>query len=728
MSLCARRTWAAALLTWALLASPAAALPRFEQVRAAHPGSETRVLDRHGETLQRERTRTDRRQGEWVALEGISPALQLALLVSEDRRFYEHAGVDWSAVAAAAWGNLWHTRTRGASTLTMQLAGLLDDGLRAGPDGRTWTQKAAQALSAQRLETQWRKDQILEAYLNLVPWRGEIVGIDALARSLFAKAPHGLNADEAALAAALVRAPNAAVPRVAERACEVRRAMALAAREPTPDCLGVRLLGEHALRQRRWPAGEGVAPHAARRALAEWRASHPGATPPPTLPTTLWAPLQRHAVETLQRQLRELRRQRVEDGALVVLDNARGEILAWVGSSGALSRAAEVDAVLARRQPGSTLKPLLYAQALAERRLSAASLIEDAPTHIPTPAGLYIPQNYDRRFRGWVSVRSALASSLNVPAVRTLAMVSPEAFAHTLRDLGLPLREGGDHHGLGLALGSAEVTLLSLANAYRTLANQGLHGDLAPLVLTDPAVRPPAATRQALPAGAAFIVGDILSDPNARAATFGTDSLLATRFWTAVKTGTSKDMRDNWALGWSDRYTVAVWVGNAGGTPMGQVSGTAGAAPIWAELMRWLHQDRPGRPPSVPPGVVAQEVRFGDGLEPARREWFVAGTEQAEFVRAGPVRGHAAARILHPVQGTRLALDPDIPPRHQRLTLRAESAEVRWRLNGKPLGQGAELSWRPWPGHHRLELTDARGQVLDSVRFEVRGAGLKTER
>jgi penicillin-binding protein 1C len=150
----------------------------------------------------------------------------------------------------------------------------------------------------------------------------------------------------------------------------------------------------------------------------------------------------------------------VEDGAVVVLDNASGEVLAWVGSSGELSRAAEVDGVLAPRQPGSTLKPFLYAQAHCRARLTAASLLDDAPTQIPTAGGLYIPQNYDRQFKGWVSVRTALGASLNVPAVRTLVMVSPDAFAQPIGAVGLPLRESGDYYGYSLALGSAEVPLL----------------------------------------------------------------------------------------------------------------------------------------------------------------------------------------------------------------------------------------------------------------------------
>ena len=201
---------ATTLLALACLAPAGAGAQTFDAIRAEFRPSETVVLDRHGEVLQRLRTDASVRRGEWVPLARISPALRQALVLSEDQRFYEHAGVDWRAVSAAAWANLWNTRTRGASTLTMQLAGLLDDDLRLGTGGRTLRQKVGQAVMATQLERSWRKDQILEAYLNLVPFRGELVGIDALARTLFAKAPHGLQDQEAAIAAALVRAPGPA--------------------------------------------------------------------------------------------------------------------------------------------------------------------------------------------------------------------------------------------------------------------------------------------------------------------------------------------------------------------------------------------------------------------------------------------------------------------------------------------------------------------------------------
>ena len=690
----------------------------FDAVKASYRSSDTLVLDRHGELLQRLRTDATVRRGPWVGLTDVSPALRTALVLSEDKRFYEHSGVDWQAVSAAAWGNLWNRKTRGASTITMQLAGLLDTDLKPSAGGRSVVQKIGQTVSAQQLEGHWRKDQILEAYLNLVPFRGELVGISALSQTLFGKAAHGLDAREAAVAVALVRAPNARLAQLTQRACGVLQAV-----EAGADCAGLDLFTTAALQRKAFDSSEGIAPHLARLVAKDQTIS--------TVTTSLRAPLQRFAVQTLQQQLRELQGRHVEDGAIVVLDNASGEVLAWVGSSGTLSAAAEVDGVTALRQPGSTLKPFLYAEAIAERRITAASLLEDASTHIPTAGGLYIPQNYDHQFKGWISARTALAASLNVPAVRTLVMVSPDAFHDQLVALGLPLKESGGYYGYSLALGSAEVSLLNLANAYRALANGGR---ASPTTFT---LNPKPQFRPALDPRAAYIVGDILSDPLARARTFGSDSILGTRFWTAVKTGTSKDMRDNWAMGYSQAYTVGVWVGNASGAPMWDVSGTTGAAPIWAAVMRYLHRSQPSRAPSAPPGVVQQAVAFG-GTEAARSEWFVQGTQQNQFamvsvassaggISAGGLKSlkDRPARITSPATGTIFALDPDIPPNRQRVDFQAEGAGLRWWIDGKAFAQGPSAQWLPWPGRHTVQIRNAQGAVLDSVRLEVRGAGVR---
>lgn len=752
----------ACLMAWPLLcglawSGQAHALPSFEQVKATYRSSDTVLLDRHGQPLQTLRTDKQALRGPWTTLPQVSPAFRQALLVSEDKRFYQHAGVDWRAVGAAAWGNVWNTRTRGASTVTMQLVGLLDDDLampasKAGvPTSRSLVTKVGQASSAWRLERQWRKDQILEAYLNLVAFRGEVVGISALSQRLFRKYPSGLNAEESAIAAVLVRGPNAPAARVAERACALLREQG---RQPHCPWLSVytqQVLAS--LGRPRTPMSEQLAPHVARQL-----ARRPGKAPAPSaITTTLDARLQRLARDTLRQHLAELRHSNVQDGALIALDNATGEVLAWVGSSGGdLSQAGEVDGVLALRQAGSTLKPFLYAMAIEQRWLTAASVLDDSPVGLNTGAGLYIPQNYDRSFKGPVTLRTALAASLNVPAVRTLVMVSPEAFGQRLRALGLPLTHSGDHYGYSLALGSAEVTLASLTNAYRALANGGQHSAWrvqrapppSPQAMPVPSrtaaqhnhharplrasaaqglVAPPAPMSEQ----AAYIVADVLADREARVPTFGLSNALATRYWSAVKTGTSKDMRDNWCVGFSKRYTVGVWVGNANGEPMWHVSGTTGAAPIWRTVMDELHRRTPDAQahvsPPPPPGVVQQHVRFEQHLEPERDEWFVQGTEQAEM-RLASAAGAARTLIQSPGDRTLFALDPDIPLRAQQLPFKLVAGVPRrwhWRLNGKRLGPAVNRIWPMWPGKHVLELVDERQQVKETVRFEVRGAQVK---
>jgi penicillin-binding protein 1C len=773
---------AVALFLIAACATSTWAIGSFDEEKRSFTSSESLLLDRHGEVLHRLRTDSSVRRGQWVALADMSPALRTAMVLSEDKRFYEHSGVDWRAVSAAAWGNALNQRTRGASTLSMQLAGLIEDGPRKGSERRNVLTKASQAVSATWLEQRWRKDQILEAYLNLVPFRGEMQGIDALSRTLFGKAAHGLDEREAAITAALVRAPNAAPRVVVQRACGVLRAMQSTEAQ---HCDAVEAYAEAVLPRKAFASSDGIAPHVAHQlisatALASTTGSTVGknAVQPPTKPpasirSTLDAKLQRFATQSLAQHLQELKGRNVEDGAVVVIDNASGELLAYVGSSGELGSAQEVDAAAALRQAGSTLKPFLYAQAIAEKRLTAASLVEDSSAHIPTASGLYIPQNYDRSFKGWVSVRTALGASLNVPAVRTLVMVSPDAFARQLRALGLPLKNEGDYYGYSLALGSADVSLLSLANAYRALANGGRCS------ATSLVMQPKPAFNDCINPQASFIVSDILRDPMARARTFGTDSVLSTRINAAVKTGTSKDMRDNWAIGYSSRYTVGVWVGNAGGDSMWDVSGTSGAAPVWAAVMQYLHprgdhaapsgavQARPlqsgvlqsgSLPPTVaaatsapPAGIVRLPTRFAQAQEAAREEWFIAGTEQpvvsqdTPYLGAAPaifnwsggqkgiknqVENTSAAKIQQPALGTIIALDPDIPPQRQRLqlqaNLQANTQAVRWLLDGKPLAQGAQAQWMPWPGKHVITLVDAQGKALDEVRIEVRGAALKT--
>jgi penicillin-binding protein 1C len=690
-----------ACLAWLLLLMAAplwAAVPTPQEVKAAWRPSDATLLDRHGETLAAVRVDMAGRRLAWVALDDISPTLGRAVLQAEDQRFMEHGGIDFQAIGRAAWDNLFgQQRTRGASTITMQLAGLLDPKLAPRSAGRTWARKWDQALAARELEAGWNKRQILEAYLNLASYRGELQGIGAAARGLFGKAPSGLDAGEAAILASLLRAPTAPPRTVAKRACALARE--LAART---DCAAIEWEVDAAFARTAPPAS---APVSAATGITPQLVRRLGGVPGSVVRSTLDAGLQRFTVAALRRHLAELAERNVGDGAVIVIDNASGDVLAYVANGGA----GEVDGVTALRQAGSTLKPFLYELALERGQLTAASLLDDTPIDIPTVGGLYVPQNYDHQYREAASVRTSLAGSLNVPAVRTLMLAGLERFHERLRLLGITsLTEAPEFYGWSLALGSGDVSLLELAHAYRTLANGGMQDG----------------KRRVLDARASFIVADILSDRAARSTTFGLSNELATGFWSAVKTGTSKDMRDNWCVGFSDRYTVGVWVGNFDGRSMWDVSGVSGAAPVWRDVMDYLHRDRPSRAPAAPPGVVRQTVRFVPALEPERGEWFVRGTEVALVEMLPPAR--RAPRIVYPAADSVIALDPDIPAPLQRVSLRAYGgAGLRWELDGAnagPADQGA--TWTPLPGGHELKLVGEDGRAVAAARFEVRGAAV----
>ncbi len=670
-----------------LIVTTPPALPGYGAVRAGWQSSEARLLARDGRLLDLRRADSRVRKLDWVPLALVAAPLVRAAVASEDRRFWTHGGVDWRAAAGAVRDRFTARRPRGASTITMQLAGLLDPALgRAG--ARSPLQKLRQARAAWVIERRWTKPQILEAWLNLLPWRGDLVGIDAAARTLAGRAPAALTTAESRVLASLIPAPAAAPARVAARACA--RAQA--------DCAVLRTTADALLGARTAAPDPALAPQLAEQLLASGRR---------VVRTTIDADLQAFVIQVLARRLAALSARNVRDGAAVVVDTASGEILAYVGSGGAQSRSAAVDGAAAPRQAGSTLKPFLYGLALERRLLTAASILDDAPVDLDTASGLYIPQNYDREFRGPVSLRSALGNSLNVPAVRTLLLVGVDAFRDRLFDAGYRgISRDGDYYGFSLALGSAEVTLVEQAAAFRALARGGLWSPLR--LEPGPAV----ADRRVMSAPATAIVADILSDPAARTATFGSDNGLTLPFAAAVKTGTSKALRDNWCIGFTDRFTVAVWVGNFEGDSMAAgVSGVVGAAPVWRAVMLHLHRDAPAIVRRVP-GIVATRVAFVPAVEPPRTELFLPGTELATVrVAAAEQR----PRIVAPADGTVIALDPDIPRDRQRIAIIVTGTGAV-AIDGRAL---PGRLWSPIPGVHRLTLRDG-GREIDHVRLTVR--------
>jgi penicillin-binding protein 1C len=683
--------------------------PTFAEVKRDYAASDALLLDRNGAVLQALRMDKKVLRLPWVALDDLSLAMRDTLVLAEDKSFYEHGGVDWKAVVAAAWGSVIRpgSKNRGASTLTMQLAGLLDPALKPAKDGsRTLTQKWDQMGAAGELEKTWTKQQILEAYFNLVPFRGELIGINAASQRLFGKHPSGLDRNEALLLAALLRGPNASGDKVSQRACVLGRSIA-----EDVDCKVLHDLAIASFESSYQVPQQDLAPHMASRLLAK---------PGEQVYSTLSKNLQQFTLDSVQQHLLALKDRNVEDAAVVVLDNATGDVLAYVGSSGKLSNATAVDGVVALRQAGSTLKPFLYELALEKKLLTAASILDDSPLNLTTPSGLYIPQNYDRDFKGPVSLRVALASSLNIPAVRTLALIGLEPFHNHLHAAGLEsLTESAQFYGYSLALGSAEVRLIALSNAYRVLANGGVWKPVR--FRMDEAQ---GKGRRVMDARASFIVADILADKNARALTFGLDNPLTASTWAAVKTGTSKDMRDNWCIGFTDRYTVGVWVGNYSGASMWDISGVTAAAPIWRDLVHYLHRDKPSRQQAAPAGLLEREVKMDSAVESAHKEWFISGTEPGDLNIHSNFSNARTPRIAYPGKGTLIALDPDIPSGRQWVEFSAsvQAKGLRWELDGEVLKiEDGQTLWQPVFGKHQLILQDANGQELDRVQFEVRG-------
>ncbi len=674
-------------------------MPSYRAVKQGWKSSESWLYDRNGDLLDSIRVDFHQRRFAWVPLSAIAPVVPKTIVAAEDRRFFEHGGVDWLALAGAFRARVEGSGSRGASTISMQVAGFLAPQI-ATPGERTWLDKLRQMRAAKAIEQSWSKDQIIETYLNLAGFRGEAQGIGAASQSLFGKLPTALTAQDALLIAALLPAPNATPDDILHRACRLAKQR---------DCAGLRSGVSHMVNiSERLALDPNLAPHLAVKLLtkADMRVA-----------TTLDRSVQIMAVSSLRRQLLGLGRDRVRDGAVIVVENATGDILAYVGGVGGESTAAAVNGANAYRQAGSTLKPFLYAQAMEKGYLTPASILDDSPVQLDTASGLYVPQNYDKGFKGPVSARTALASSLNVPAVRTLLLIGPDAFRDRLWDSGYRgLTEDGQYYGFSLALGSAEVTLQEQASAYRSLA---LGGRWSPLrtVLRDPVIP----LRPVVTPEASWLIGNILSDPAARATTFGLDSALRLPFWAAVKTGTSKAMRDNWCVGYSDRYTVAVWVGNLEGDSMKAISGTSGAAPVWRDIMLALHAGRPSQPPRLPAAIEQRRVQFEDNLEQPRIEYFLKGTGQG-VQRLAPLEA-LRPTISNPVNGSVFALDPDIPLNRQRIgvAVLGEIAGYRLSLDQQDLGPAAShpqiLANR---GVHRIILRDPNGRAVDRVQFTIR--------
>ncbi|MCA9514158.1 MAG: penicillin-binding protein 1C [Myxococcales bacterium] len=715
------------------------AVPFPREALAPGATASTVVVDRGGRLLREVLSDAEGR-GRWVPLADIAPDLVLATVQAEDKRFWDHAGVDGVAIARSLGVNAAAGRAvTGASTITQQTVKLT---LMADAP-RSLGTKVMEAVWALRLELACSKEEILEQYLNRVPYGNQLQGAEAAALMYFGKPAAHLSLAEAAFLAGIPRSPTTLNPyrRLADVVARQREILdTMRERGAITEERWARAVAEPLqLLPRR---GELRAPHFG--AMVE-RAVMARAERPRTVATTLDLAVQDDVAAVLARKDGDAAERGGFQAAAVVLDTRTAEVRAWVGSRDFQDAAAlgQNDGVLALRQPGSTLKPFVYGTYL-DLGGSVADVLADVPTEVPTEDGVYRPQNYDRRFHGPVTMRTALGSSLNVPAVVTAEKVGVERVLATLHRAGFDsLTESPDHYGPGLALGNGEVRLIELAGAYAALGRGG-EWRAPRWERGDPEGAPE--TRRVVSPETAWRLLDMLSDDEARALGFGHDGPLALPYRVAAKTGTSSDFRDNWAVAVTPDYTVAVWVGNFDGRPMNHVSGSVGAAPTVRQILQTLYP-RAARPGDVrwfepPPGLESVTLCRLTGavagpLCPGRgREWLTLeeraeldgigdgwresaldrqngllagpGCAKAEVERRRTVtlpaiyadwareagvpttpteasprcpevesRAAAPARLLYPLPRDRYFIDPTRPRERQVLTLRAASADGR---------------------------------------------------
>jgi penicillin-binding protein 1C len=701
------------------------------------PPLSVELLDRNGVSLRELCTQQAQfsRAGSPAA---IPQVLLDATLAAEDKRFLAHRGCDWRAVARAAWDCLRCRRiVSGASTVTQQLIKL------AQPRPRTLLTKCIEALQAMRLEQVWTKERILHEYLNRIDYGSFNRGAAAAADFYFGKAPSDLSTAEAAFLAGLPQAPSRFNPVLHLERARQRQHWVLGRMLANGALL--RADYERALAEpvRLWKTRRSFqAPHFVDLLLQSEPAAL-GSEESSALEATLDLELNHFVEGSLRQNLTRLRGQHVQNGAVVVLENRTGNVLALVGSGDYFNpRDGQVNGAWAPRSSGSTLKPFVYLLGF-QGGMNPASIIADVPAEFPTPTGVFQPVNYNHRCFGPMRCRLALANSLNISAVRVLASIGgPEILQKALQNSGLAtLTRSPESYGLGLAIGNAEVRLLELANAYACLARLGTH---KPFRLLQGGFRNAAPAKSLFDPAACYLIADILSDPAARALCFGVNSCLEFDFPVACKTGTSSDFRDNWAFGYTPEFTVGVWVGNFDGSAMRNVSGVSGAGPVLHDIFEHLH-DRFGttwyaRPSNVVERTIhpltghlvrenhpdAVRERFISNRLPEPESpsdydaagrcllgadfarWFASG-DNSLGNRAVIASANASEfRLVSPQPGTVFFIDPDLPSAGRHVRLEALGGPtMRWESSSLDVftdTRGAFTLLRE--GKHRLTVRD----------------------
>lgn len=618
-------------------------LPSPAKLRATAGSYSTQIFDRHGKLLY---TIYSNRNQTFVPLSKIPKTLQEATIAIEDQNFYRHGAIDVRGIARAAVSILFHHTIQGGSTLTQQLVknSLLS------PE-QTIQRKIKEIILAFATELTYSKDKILEMYLNQVPYGGTSYGVEAAAQTFFGKHVENLSLAEQAYLAGLPEAPSTYSPFGSHPELGKARQEEILTKMTQQGYITKAQHDKAATDMLHFQTITNPikAPHFVFyvkdllvKKYGEQTVEQGGLK----VYTSLDLDIQDYAQATVSSQVADLQDYHVGNGAALVTDPATGEILAMVGSKDYFDpHDGSVNITLAKLQPGSSIKPINYSVGLMKGYTAATPFI-DQPICFPNPTGAaYCPRNYDGKFHGIVQMREALGNSLNIPAVEMLKLNGVDAMLATASAMGIHDLQDASQYGLSLTLGGVEVTMTDMATAFGVLANQGYRVDLHPILkVTDSSGKvldeydPPSSPifgTKVLPPEVPFIISDILSDNNARMLEFGPDSALKIdKQHVSVKTGTTNDFRDNWTIGYTPSYLVAVWVGNNDHTPMsGLVSGITGAAPIWHTIMAHLLEGKNPEIPQKPPNVYGKYVCQTTGTLPSgpddkcgtRFEYFIRG-------------------------------------------------------------------------------------------------------
>jgi len=612
----------------------------------------TKIYDRHG-TLLYEVLRPQTGKVTLIPLRDMPEKFIQATLAAEDVNFYSHPGVDFLAIIRAILLNISEGRiVSGGSTITQQLirnmlgtesVGSGDDKIAANPADdqnnsssealatfeaktpskqRGLVEKIMEAFYAIRLSHIYSKDRILELYLNTIYYGNMSYGAQSAALDYFGRNLSDLDLAQIALLAGLPQSPSTYNPYLNFKKTKLRQKYVLD--QMVKNNFITRGEAEAAYAEPITLRGNKFqmkAPHFVHQVMNEIEAKYGekalyyGGL---SIITTLDYDMQKKAEQLVKKQVEKLSRNNVTNGALVALDPKTGQVLAWVGSADYFNDeiAGSVDIVTSLRQPGSSIKPLTYLLAF-EKGWTPATVIFDIPTQFQTESGPYSPKNYDLKFHGPVRARIALASSFNIPAVKTLEYVGVDNFIMFLKQLGIgTLDKPAGFYGLALTLGGGEVRLIDMADAYAVIANYGVRKAHSLILQVKQGEKqlydwtPPLEEYVLGPNGKqhAYEIIDILKDPNARIPGFGEGSVLELTRPAAVKTGTTRNFRDNWTIGFTPELLTAVWVGNADASPMQNVSGVDGAAPIWAGFMESALTGKPKTDFAVPSGMKEVEI------------------------------------------------------------------------------------------------------------------------